>query len=116
MLAPIIGQAHRQLPDAAPAGPIGCQTCVTRHAGHRPNIDNAPVPARDHAARQGLRDEKTPAQIGVKDQVPVFPGNVERRFANVATRIVDQDVQMTKFLFGHRRHSFNAIEADIKFQ
>src|SRR5206468_12409504 len=63
VLAPIVGETHRQLPDAATAGPVGCETCVTSYAGHGPDINDASVPARNHAPRHGLRDEKTPAEI-----------------------------------------------------
>src|SRR2546426_11086124 len=117
VLAPIVGQAHRQLPDAAPAGPVWREACITRHTGYGADIDDASITARNHAARHGLRDEETPAEIRVKNQIPVFPGNVERRLSNIATGIVDEDVQVAKFLFGSRGHSFDAVVvADIKFQ
>ena len=48
----------------------------------------------------GLRDEEAAAQVGVEDQVPVVPGDVEGGLAHVAAGVVDEDVDLAEGGFG----------------
>src|SRR5882762_3987880 len=72
--APIVGQAHRQLPDASPAGPVGPESGIASHAGHGTDVDDAPVLPRNHPTRDRLGNEEAAPQIGVENQVPIIPG------------------------------------------
>ena len=67
VLAPVVRQTHGQLPDSASARAIRSEARVTCNAGHRPDIDDAPVATRNHSTRDRLRDEKTPAQIRIQN-------------------------------------------------
>ena len=51
-----------------------------------------PVAVRDHARSKGLRHEEGAAQIRVKHKIPIVPRHVDRRLANIASGVVDQDV------------------------
>ena len=96
MFAPVVCKAHGQLPDAAAARAIGTEAGIPGNAGHRTDIDDAPVAARNHVTHDGLRDKKTSAQVRVENQVPIVPGDFQRGFADVATGIVDENIQVAK--------------------
>src|SRR6185437_11027640 len=51
VLAPVIGETHRKLADAATAGSIGGKTRIPEDAGDRANIDDPAITVRHHAAR-----------------------------------------------------------------
>src|SRR5580693_9254203 len=109
VMAPVIGEAHCQLANAATAGPVRCETSVTRNAGDGADVDDAPILTRNHAARHGLRHEKTSAKICVEDEIPIVPGYVERGFAHVASRVVHENIEMAEFLCGCRSHAIDAF-------
>ena len=117
VLPPIVGQAHRQLPYAAPAGSIGSQPGVARHTGDGADIDDAPVAPGNHATRDCLGDKEASTQIRIQNQIPVFPGDLKRGFADVAAGIVHEDIDMSESSFSSCGHHFNALAlADIEFQ
>ena len=71
----------------------------------------------NHAPRHRLRNEKAAAQVGVQDQVPVFPGDLQSRLAYIATCVVHQDLQLAEGLLGIGDHPFDALMiANIQFQ
>src|SRR5206468_4322467 len=92
VLAPVVREAHGQLPDATTASAIGAESCVTCDTGDGADVDDAAIAARDHDAGHGLRNKKTAAQIGIQNQVPIIPRNLESRLANVATRVVHENI------------------------
>ena len=70
-----------------------------------------------HVARYSLRDEEAAAQIGVEDQIPVVPCDVERGLADIASRVVDEDVNLLERSFGFSGHALDAgMVAHIEFQ
>jgi hypothetical protein len=42
--------------------------------------------------RDRLRDEETAAEVRFKNEIPIVPRNIQRRFADIAACIVNQDV------------------------
>ncbi len=117
VFAPVVGEAHGELANAAAAGAVGAESGITGDGGHRADVDDAAVVALDHAAGDSLRDEKTAAQVGIENQIPIFPGDFERGFANVAACIVDEDVDVAEVLFCVSSHLLDAVViADIEFE
>src|SRR6267154_2241882 len=110
MLAPIVRQTHRQLPNPPAARPIRPQPRITRHAGHRPYINDASVTARDHPSRHRLRHKKTSAQIRIQNQIPIVPGHIQGRLANIAARVVHQNIQAPESLLRPRHHPLDALQ------
>ena len=65
----------------------------------------------------GLGDEKAAAQIGVENQVPIVPGDIERGLADVAAGVVDQDVNLAEGGLGFCSHALDAVlVAHIEFE
>src|SRR6266581_679937 len=117
VLAPIVSQAHRQLPDAASAGSIRRESRVARDTGDRSDVNDASVTARDHATRYRLRNKETSTQVGVKNHVPVFPGYFERRLPDIATCVVHENIHMAEGRFSARNHFPDALmAAHVEFQ
>src|SRR5215472_16282464 len=106
--APIVCEAHGQLADAAAACAVGTQSSVTRDTGDRANVDDAAEPAPDHAGGHCLRYEEASTKICFENQIPVLPGDLESRFAYIATRIVDEDIDVIEVGLGARRHLLDA--------
>src|SRR6185295_4174392 len=79
VFAPVVGEAHGELPDSSAAGSVGSETCVAGDAGNRSDVDDAAVVASNHAAGDRLSDEKTAAKIGVENLIPIIPAYVQRR-------------------------------------
>src|SRR5260370_26606098 len=71
MFAPVVGQAHCQLPHPAATGSIGRQACITEDARHGTNIDDPPLAVLYPAAGHLLRDEEGSTQISVEHPVPI---------------------------------------------
>jgi len=46
--------------------------------------------------RATLVRRKATAQVGIENQIPIFPGDFQSGFANVAAGIVDEDVDVPK--------------------
>ena len=67
VFAPVVGEAHGELADAAAAGAVGAEAGETGDAGDGADVDDAAVVVLDHAARNSLRDEETSAQVGVEN-------------------------------------------------
>ena len=65
----------------------------------------------NHVPRHGLRHEEGAAQVGVQDQVPIVPGDFQRRFAHVAAGIVDQHIDLAVVRDGGLDHGLDAVEA-----
>src|SRR5438128_875272 len=61
MFAPVIGQTHSQLADAAAARAIRAQASKSGDAGDRTNIDDPAVTTRHHPPRDSLSDKETAA-------------------------------------------------------
>src|SRR5215469_16948088 len=117
MRPPIIGQAHRQLADPSPAGPIRAQSRISRHTGDRSYIDDAPITTRDHTPGHRLRHKEAATQVRVENKIPVIPRNFKRRLAHVTTRVVDEDIDLPERFFGGRHHLVNALPvAYIQFE
>jgi len=117
MLAPVVGEAHGELADAAAARAIGSETRVPLDAGDRADVDDAAVVAPDHAAGYRLGYEEAATKIGVQNQVPVVPGYLEGRFADVAARVVDEDVHLAEGGFRVGGHFLDAGEvANVEFE
>jgi len=51
-----------------------------------------------HSASHCLCDKEAAPQVGIEDQVPIFPGDINRRFADIATGIVDEDIDVAESL------------------
>src|ERR1700722_11180599 len=66
-LAPVIGQTHRQLLNAAPARSIRPKTRVTSNRGNGTNVDNPPIAPGDHSARHSLSDKEAAAKISFEN-------------------------------------------------
>ena len=67
--------------------------------------------------RDSLGDKKTAAQISVENEIPVVPGNLERRFADVTSGIVYEDVDPSECIVSVGAHSLDALlVADIEFE
>src|ERR1700678_39690 len=98
MRSPFIREAHCQLLDAPSASAIRGDAGITEDARNRSDVDNPSVAAFDHAARECLGNKERTAQICVEYQVPIVPGNVERRFAHVATRVVDKNIDLAEVI------------------
>src|ERR1700753_1030437 len=62
---PVICKAHGELTYTAAACAIRRESCISKDAGNRPNVDDAAIAMLDHAARDSLRNKKGTAQIGV---------------------------------------------------
>src|SRR5580700_8402339 len=117
MLAPVIRQTHRQLLYAAATRAIRSEPRVARNRSDGADVDDAPIAARDHPARHGLSDKKTAAQIGLQNQIPVFPRHVERRFAHIAAGVVHQNIQMAESSFRRSNHFLDArMSADVQLR
>ncbi len=115
--APVVGEAHGELADAAAAGAVGREAGVAKDAGDGADVDDAAVAALDHTAGDGLGDEEAAAQVGVEDEVPVVPGDVESGLADVAAGIVDEDVNRAEGGFGFFGEALDAGGvADVEFQ
>jgi hypothetical protein len=56
-----------------------------------------------------LGDEEAAAQVGVEDEVPVVPGDLECGFADVASGVVDEDVDLADGFVGRGGHGLNAF-------
>src|SRR5579862_2514049 len=106
---PVVGEAHGELADAAPAGAVWSEASIARDAGDGSNVDDATVTALHHPARDSLGDEKAATQVGVENQVPVIPGHVERRLAHVASGVIYEDVDVAKFFLSRGGHFLNAV-------
>ena len=52
--------------------------------------------------------KKRAAQVGVENGIPVVPGHIERRLANVAAGVVDQDIDLAEVRLDGRHRSLNA--------
>jgi hypothetical protein len=64
-----------------------------------------------------LAPQKRPAGIGFKHQIPIVRRNVERRLSDVATGIIDQDVDFAKVAACRLGHGRNALDvANIKLK
>jgi hypothetical protein len=61
-------------------------------AHHRTDIDDAPAPARQHLAADGLSDEKDAVEIERHDLAPVVLGEILDHGANGHAGVVDQNV------------------------
>ena len=117
VLAPIVGETHGELANAAATGAVRAESGITGDSGDRADVDDAAVVAVDHAASNGLRDEKTAAQVCIENQIPIFPSDFERGFANVAAGVVDEDVDVAEVFFGGGDHLFDAVViADVEFE
>src|SRR5207244_8365818 len=109
VFAPVVGEAHGELANSAAACAIGSKARVARNTGDRADVNDAAIARRNHAARGGLRNEKTSAQICVQNRIPIFPGNFECGFADVSASIVDENVEMAKSGFGVGDHLVDAV-------
>ena len=117
MAAPVVGEAHGELANAAAAGAVGREASVAGDAGDGADVDDAAVAAGNHAAGDGLGNEKAAAQIGVEDEVPVVPCNVERGLADVAAGVVDENMNLAEGGFGFCRHLLDALlVADVELE
>src|ERR1700730_9347936 len=92
ILAPVVGQAHCQLPHPAATGSIGRQACITEDARHGTNIDDPAIAVLYHAAGYLLREEEGSTQICVEHHVPIVPGHIESGLSSIASRVVDQNM------------------------
>ena len=114
--APVVRKTHCQLPNAPAAGAIRAETRVACDAGDGADVDDASVAASNHAARDGLCDKKTAAKIGIENQIPIIPSYVERRFADIATGIVYENIEAAKGGFRCGGHFLDALlSADVEF-
>src|SRR5581483_9528971 len=102
-------EAHRQLFHAAAARAIGSEAGVTGNTGDRTDIHDAAVLARDHVSRHGLGNEERAAEIGLEHEIPIIPRDLERRLADIAPGIVDEDVDPSIVRGGSIRHPANAL-------
>src|SRR5262249_25057797 len=101
----------------AAARAIGSEASVSCDTCNGANVDDAAVLTRNHAARDGLRDKKAAAQVCIEDRVPIFPGNIEGGFADIAARVVYKNVELAEFPFCGCCHFFNAVLiANVEFQ
>src|SRR6266498_2382049 len=117
VFSPIVRQTHGELADSAPTGAVWSQSRVTCDAGHRSNVNNAAIVAGYHVPCDGLRNEETSAQIRVQDEVPIVPGYVQSRLADITAGIVDQDVDSPKFILRGRNHFSDALViANVKIE
>ncbi len=115
MDAPVVGQAHGQLLDAAAAGAVRAEAGVPRDARHRADVDDPAVAARDHLLRHRLCDEEGAAQVGVDHKVPIVPGHVDGGLAHVAAGVVDEDVDLAVVGMRGFDHGPNAaVIADVE--
>src|SRR5580704_1550551 len=96
VLAPVVGEAHGELTDAAAAGAVGAESGESGDAGNGADVDDAAVVVLHHAARNSLRDEEASTQIRIENQVPVVPSDVDGGLSNVATGVVDEDVDLAE--------------------
>lgn len=112
---PVVGQTHGQLPGSTATGAVGPQADVPGDAGHRSNVDAAPIAALGHAVRDRLRHKERAAQVGVEHRVPIFPGYVQGKFADIAASVVDQDIDMTEVCFDGGDSALDAaVVADVE--
>src|SRR5258707_12803366 len=109
VLAPVVGEAHGELAIAAATGAIGSESGVTGDAGDGSDVDDAAVFGVDHAAGNGLGHKKTAAQIGVENYIPIFPGDFERRFADVEAGVVYKNIEMGNGGLSGADHGFEAV-------
>ena len=61
------------------------------------------MPSRDR-----LGDKEAAPQVGVENEVPVVPGDIERGFADIASGVVDQDVDLAEGGLSLLGHSLDA--------
>ena len=108
--APVGGEAHGELFDAAAAGSVGGETCVACDAGDGADVDDAAGLALDHAAGDGLADEERAAEVGFEDCVPVVPCDFEGWFAAVAAGVIDEDVDAAEGCFCGGGGELDAVE------
>ncbi len=72
---------------------------------------------RHHALRNFLRDKEAASQIGIEDQIPVIPRDLERRLTDIASSIVDENVDAPESRFSSDAHRLDAaFVAHIQFQ
>src|SRR5688572_13667909 len=108
---PVRRQAHRQLPDAAPARAVRAEAGIAGDRRQRTDVDDAPAAVWNHQARHRLGDEERAAQVGIQNQVPVLPRDVGRRLARIAAGVVHQDVDARVRLRRLRCHRADALLA-----
>src|ERR1700728_1725938 len=101
---PVIGETHGELAHATTAGAVGREPRIAKDAGNRTDVDDAAIAMLDHASRNRLRDKESAPKICVEHQVPILPGDIERRLANIAARVIHQNVNLREpgvYLRGH---------------
>ena len=81
---------------AAPAGAVGARPAYPATLVTDPILMIRPYPRGDHSWRYCLGREETAPQIGFQNQVPVVPGDFERRLTNIASGIVHQNVYVSE--------------------
>src|ERR1700730_2553184 len=108
VLAPVVGQTHRQLPHTAAAGSVGRQACIAEDARYRTDVDDAAIAMRHHATRHLLRDKEGSTQVRVEHHVPIVPGHIESGFPSIASGVVDQNMDLPPGLFGCGGHLLDA--------
>ena len=52
----------------------------------------------DHAARDGLRDKEGAAQVSVEHKIPIVPGDIECRLADVAAGVIYENQEWVDYL------------------
>src|SRR5207253_3307506 len=108
VLAPVVGQTHRQLPHTATAGSVGCQARVSKDARHGTDIDDAAIAMLYHAACHLLRYKEGSTQICVEHHVPIVPGHIESGFPRIASGVIDENMYLPPGLFRCRGHPLDA--------
>ena len=113
--APVGGETHGELFDAAAAGSVWGEAGVTGDAGDGADVDDAAGLALDHAAGDGLADEEGAAEVGFEDGVPVVPCDFEGWFAAIAAGVIDEDVDAAEGGFCGGGGELDAVEvSDIE--
>src|SRR5262249_45446246 len=100
VLAPVVGEAHRELLHAAAARAVRGEARVAGDARYGTNVDDPARAARDHAPGHRLGNKERATEVGVEDCVPVVPCNVGGRLANIAAGVVDKNINLAKLLEG----------------
>jgi hypothetical protein len=115
VFAPVVGEAHGELADAAAAGAVWAEAGESGDAGDGADVDDAAVVVLDHATRNSLRNEETASQICVENQIPVVPRDVDGGLAHVAAGVVDEDVDLAEGGSGVGDKFLNAgVIADVE--
>src|ERR1017187_6387257 len=71
----------------------------------------------NHSPCNCLGNKEAAAKIRVEDKIPVVPRDFERRLAHVASRIVDEDVNLPKGRLRFRCHALDAGRiANVKLE